>query len=297
MNQRRRHPQKDRSGRIVFWRTPELPGVEGRQAFGSHATYRAHTHSALSIGRVDRGRSTLRIGKRAIPLKSGDVVVIAPGQVHSCNPRNVKSWSYRMFYIDPDWFVSGPGKLPAFPNAVLSGSAVAKLVDRLEQALCARTGSAKRSLTFRNAVSAILQRCTKLSFQTKSGRASCVGKARAFIDAHCFDRVTLSCLANVAETSPYRLIRQFKQTVGLTPHAYQLDRRINLTRDMLQRGHRIADVAYAAGFSDQSHFQRAFKTRVAATPLEYQSGRSPTPGRQPRQPPDRSNKNQQDPRF
>ena len=282
MYQARWHHQKDCNRRTAFWRTPDIPGVEGRQAFDSHASYRTHTHLALSIGRVDRGHCSLRIGKRTIPMKTGDVVVIAPGQVHSCNPRSAKSWSYRMFYVDPAWLEAGGNRRSPFPNAVLRGPAVAKLVDQLEQALCARTDAAGRSLKIRKTVRAILHRRAMKPFQAMPERAACVDIAREFIDAHCFDRVTLLRLALVAGSSPYRLIRQFKQALGLTPHAYQLDRRINLTRDLLQRGHRIADVAYATGFSDQSHFQRAFKTRVAATPREYQSGRSPKPGRRSR---------------
>jgi transcriptional regulator GlxA family with amidase domain len=31
----------------------------------------------------------------------------------------------------------------------------------------------------------------------------------------------------------------------------------------------IADVALAAGFADQAHFQRAFKQHLAATPGQY----------------------------
>ena len=33
----------------------------------------------------------------------------------------------------------------------------------------------------------------------------------------------------------------------------------------------LAETALALGFADQSHFQRAFKERVAATPGEYRN--------------------------
>ena len=75
----------------------------------------------------------------------------------------------------------------------------------------------------------------------------------------------------MAGLSSFRLIRQFRREFGLTPHAYQLDCRINRTRALLQRGHPLADLACLAGFTDQSHFQRAFKLRVAATPVQYRT--------------------------
>jgi AraC-like DNA-binding protein len=67
------------------------------------------------------------------------------------------------------------------------------------------------------------------------------------------------------------LIRAFKQEHGLTPHAYQLNCRIEFCRSQLRAGHSIAEVALAAGFSDQAHFQRSFKKFVAATPGQYQA--------------------------
>jgi AraC-like DNA-binding protein len=55
----------------------------------------------------------------------------------------------------------------------------------------------------------------------------------------------------------------------MTPHAWQLDRRIERARALLEQGMSLADAALQLGFADQSHFQRAFKQRVAATPGEY----------------------------
>ncbi|KAF1040235.1 MAG: hypothetical protein GAK35_03599 [Herbaspirillum frisingense] len=45
--------------------------------------------------------------------------------------------------------------------------------------------------------------------------------------------------------------------------------KINQARTLLQQGASAADAAYDTGFADQSHFHRAFKSRVAATPLQY----------------------------
>jgi len=42
-------------------------------------------------------------------------------------------------------------------------------------------------------------------------------------------------------------------------------------RDPQQRARRIADLAFAWGFNDLSHFNRAFKTRFGATPGEMRA--------------------------
>jgi AraC-like DNA-binding protein len=65
-------------------------------------------------------------------------------------------------------------------------------------------------------------------------------------------------------------LRSFKQAYGQTPHAFQLDQRINQGKQLLKRGGSLADVAHSLGFADQSHFQRHFKRRHAVTPRVYQ---------------------------
>ncbi|MFX6794125.1 helix-turn-helix transcriptional regulator, partial [Acinetobacter baumannii] len=76
-------------------------------------------------------------------------------------------------------------------------------------------------------------------------------------------------LAELAGTSRYQLIRQFRRRFGLTPHALQLDMKIRQARTLLQQGASTVHAALDTGFADQSHFHRAFKSRVAATPLQY----------------------------
>jgi len=72
--------------------------------------------------------------------------------------------------------------------------------------------------------------------------------------------------------TPQALTRALRAATGLTPHAYQIDLRINAARQRLRAGESLADVAHAVGFYDQSHFHHSFRERVAATPRHYQHG-------------------------
>jgi len=66
--------------------------------------------------------------------------------------------------------------------------------------------------------------------------------------------------------SRYQLIRAFRAVTGMTPHAWQLNQRINLARERIRGGDRISDVAQHLGFADQAHFQRVFKAYAGVTP-------------------------------
>jgi AraC-like DNA-binding protein len=57
--------------------------------------------------------------------------------------------------------------------------------------------------------------------------------------------------------------------MGLAPHAYFEQVRVNRARRLLRAGASIADVAMDLGFSDQSHLNRHFKKLTGITPGTY----------------------------
>jgi AraC-like DNA-binding protein len=107
-------------------------------------------------------------------------------------------------------------------------------------------------------------------------RAPCRGirgleRAAEFMRDNHSRSVKLDEICAAADLSPSYLIRAFKKKYGLTPHAYLTNCRIEFARSQLRRGRPIAEVALAAGFSDQAHLQRSFKKFVAATPGQYRA--------------------------
>ncbi|WP_038176209.1 helix-turn-helix transcriptional regulator, partial [Vibrio coralliilyticus] len=78
-------------------------------------------------------------------------------------------------------------------------------------------------------------------------------------------------LAEEVGMSRYQLLRAFKDHYGLPPYAYLMDEKIKRAKVMLKSGEDIVDVANNLGFSDQAHFQRHFKKKLAVTPKFYQS--------------------------
>jgi len=69
--------------------------------------------------------------------------------------------------------------------------------------------------------------------------------------------------------SKYYYIRKFKEVSGLTPHKFQIQCRIRKAQKLLLNGENIVDVSLAAGFYDQSHFDKYFKKIVGISPKDY----------------------------
>ena len=87
-------------------------------------------------------------------------------------------------------------------------------------------------------------------------------------DADVF--LSLEQMSQEVQLSRYAIIRLFKSSLGMTPHAYQLNYKINDARTFLKQGMDIAQLSYTLGFSDQSHFHRVFKNLTGTTPKLYQ---------------------------
>ena len=78
-----------------------------------------------------------------------------------------------------------------------------------------------------------------------------------------------------ANLSPFHLIRKFKKMYGLTPHQFQIQRKVRRAQKLLEEDKSVCEAAYDAGFCDQSHLDRCFQKIVGLTPKEYQNAARP----------------------
>ena len=94
-----------------------------------------------------------------------------------------------------------------------------------------------------------------------------MGNVVDYIHDNLDQHLTLTELAFVAKMSTYHFSRTFKQSMGVTPHQYVLNARIEQAKGLLLQGKlSLSEIASRVGFFDQSHFNRAFKRLVGVTP-------------------------------
>lgn len=257
-----------------FWRDPALPHLEARFIDGGQGVcYGWHSHPSFSIGLVCGGVSEFRIGMDCHRVSGGSTVLMNPEEAHACNPLDGQAWSYRMLYADPAWLaaVEGEARFRPFAPALSRDPALADALARLFIRLFDPTlSSADKDAAARSFFGGLRDRLGGgLDHELQGGDHAALARAADFISARCTQPLRLADIAAHCGLSPSYLVRAFKARYGMTPHAYQINRRIQFGKQELRRGRSIVDVALEAGFADQAHFQRAFKRHVAATPGQY----------------------------
>jgi AraC-like DNA-binding protein len=96
-----------------------------------------------------------------------------------------------------------------------------------------------------------------------------IRRALVHIERHFTDSVYLEDLAVLAGLSVCRFVTVFRRQVGLTPHRFICHRRIRHAKALLREGVPMAQAASEAGFFDQSHLSRHFKSICGVTPGRY----------------------------
>ncbi len=139
---------------------------------------------------------------------------------------------------------------------VWGSSATARLVDRL--AAC--TGETARLASFE---AFLMQRLTPRPIGLHPAIAQT-------LDALLPD-ARIGLLRAASGLNRKRFDSLFRDSVGLTPKRYQRLIRFRAALARLAEGEQadLADIAYAAGFSDQAHFQHEFRAIAGITPGAY----------------------------
>ena len=262
----------------LFSKCGALPFVEMRQADRASACYHTHSHDEFSFGVIDDGAADYTNLQQANIVTRGTTVTINPGDAHACNPKQ-GSWSYRMLFVNSRWvgelqkeILAEQGRdYLAFPSLFYRSSGSYQAFDTLFNTLRKESNVVVCESQLIEFLSQCFVKNRSLSSAARSTGSHEVSKVRELIMDRLDCNLSLDEFSQHSGLSRYHLIRSFKQTYGQSPHAFQLDQRIIQAKSLLQKGKSLANIASILGFSDQSHFQRNFKKRLAVTPKQYQA--------------------------
>lgn len=261
------------AGQFVMQRSA-LAGVQAVAAHSRHAFAR-HTHEQFGIGVMRQGAQVSHSGRGQVEAGPGHVITVNPGEVHDGAPIGDGERAWQMLYLDPEVVAQAAAELGSsrlgyeFEHPAQDRPALARDVLALyAQATAGAAPLACDALLLRILAQARDRDAERLARPARA-TPDAIRHARALIDDDPAASLSLADLATASGLSRYQVLRAFARDTGLTPHAYQVQRRLLLARSLIRQGSALADAAAAVGFADQSHMTRLFVRAYGVSPRRY----------------------------
>jgi AraC-like DNA-binding protein len=237
--------------------------------FRGHA-YDLHRHECYAIGITDWGVQAFRYRGAERASLPGQVIVIHPDEAHDGHAGIPRGFAYRMLYLQPalvQQALAGGHAPPFVADVVADDAATAGI---LSEAFV----DFPSPLDLLALDGIVVRLADALARRGDQGRRRAMGPrararveaARAYLAAESSRGVTSSDLEAVTGLDRFTLAREFRAILGTSPHRYLIGRRLATAQALIMAGTGLAEAAAAAGFVDQSHLTRHFKSRYGVTP-------------------------------
>jgi AraC-like DNA-binding protein len=240
-----------------------------------HHAYRPHSHPTWTVAVVEHGAARFTLDATQQRAAEGELFVLEPEAVHTGMAAVPEGWAYKVLYVDPallhEWAQRDAPPPRAARWVVFRDRALRAALLGAHAALASEPAGLSVDEPVLRAVAA-LRPHLRPAAQERARQGvehAAVRRARAHLRERWDQPVSLGELAATAGLSRFELVRRFREQVGVTPHAFHTNLRIDQARRQLAAGTAPAEVAAACGFADQPHLTRVFKRAVGVTPARY----------------------------
>ena len=257
--------------------TRAAEGVELFRAWFAGKAYQKHRHDTYAIGVTDSGIQVFDYRRAVHTSRPGQVVVLYPDELHDGRAGTDRGFGYRIVYVEPSVLADAvrslrgrPSPLPFVREAVSTNAMLSRAI---EAAFHSPLESLIVDSLVMNLAQGLMTGAHPGSESVISRRLDvrAIDRARQFLDAEKTRVVRSRELEAVTGLTRYDLARQFRIMLGTSPYRYLLMRRLEFARERIHRGSPLVEVACDAGFADQAHFTRVFRSAFGLTPARYRA--------------------------
>ncbi len=247
------------------------PGAEGLERIEARfhgSAFELHRHDTYAIGVTLDGVQTFRYRGARRQSLPGQIIVLHPDELHDGGAGTEDGLRYRILYLEPALMLDclGGASLPFVRDGVATDVP-------LRQTLLSALGpldSELDELFVADFIARLMPGLVRLAGQPAkpvprtAWRAATL--ARDYLADNAWRTMRSAELEAVTGLDRYALSRHFRAAFSTSPHRFAVMRRLELARRMIGDGEPLAQIAVAAGFSDQSHFNRQFKKAFGIPP-------------------------------
>ena len=247
---------------------PGGAGIERIEARFHGNAFDLHRHDTYGMGVTLHGVQRFHYRGAVQHSLPGQVIVLHPDELHDGGAGTEDGLRYRMLYLEPSLLLDclGGAPLPFVRDAVVSDpalqgtllSALAPLNEELDELFVA------------DFIARLAQHLQRHAGQPAKPMGKTAWRAAALARDYLAENAERAVRSDELEVitglDRYTLSRHFRATYSTSPHRFLLMRRLQRARRMIEDAEPLAEIAVAAGFSDQSHFNRHFKKAFGLTP-------------------------------
>lgn len=227
-----------------------------------------HAHHLQSLYLVLSGSVTEKLGRKSQAREAGDLVYTPSGELHS-DRFHGRGGHCIMMELQPILAarVADYGRLPVRPMSFHGQSAW--LARRLYCEF--KTSDSLSPLVLEGiGLELLAQICHEHSGPQKQYSMSKIDRVQELVDQRFAQTISLAEVAREVELHPVYLARLFRRRHHCSVGEYLRRRRIEFACLHLANSRKpLAEIACEAGFCDQAHLTRTFRTQLGCTPAEY----------------------------
>ncbi len=268
---------------VKTYSVPNLEGVRTHSSnFTSERAAPRHVHQEYVFGLSMAGTMEIDCGHcgETHILQPNDLMLTEADGVYSSRALGLPPWRYFSISVSKEklglFLDSADGKeitLPHYTRGAVKNNKLREIFLQLHDSLNdERTSLEQESLLSDWIVSVneiYSDKQNKLHSRRIYKESEAIRRVRGFIRENVAENIKLQELAEVARLSPFHLNRAFRAQVGLPPHEFQSQLRIEKAAKLIAQKKSFAEIAFETGFADQSHFNRFFKRYTGVTPKRF----------------------------
>jgi len=236
-----------------------------------------HAHPVWEFYLQLHGESSWHAGAKQFTLGSGDLLGVAPRVRHEMRHAATRTHHFCFAAVDLDHVLRRHTDLAADwrdPPPALHVAGSNALAEAFHQ-LCRELTAARRHsrtglvLAVDRLVLEVTRRVRDRPVPILAAHPA-VAAARQLLDRDSARRWTVDDLAREVGLAPGYLGMLFAREVGLTPHRYLTERRVNHAQLLLATADlSVTAIGLAVGFGSGQHFARVFRQITGMTPGEH----------------------------
>lgn len=228
------------------------------KSYSDQGQKHAHDHHQLVLPLV--GTLSLSVASRAGEVGSGKAAIIAAGHDHDFAALDTN----RFVVADiPAAMAPMLEKLPCFVQLDAG-------LNQYVQFLHAQLQESGDSSQTQHQMLLLLLQLLQERFGDKLRLDRRVDAAKRYIDEHYHQKVTVDQLAAIAHLSPRQLNHLFREQIGMTPHHYLTELRMQAAWRLLERSDQsIQSIADAVGYSTLAAFSDRFAQHFGHSPRYF----------------------------